>query len=105
MGEGGAIGHTATARRDAIPFEEKQVALVKAFADQAVIAIENARLVNETREALERQTATADVLSVISGSPTDVQPVFAAILEKAVRLCDAHLRGLFLTDGEVWDIG
>ena len=96
--EGRVIGAIATAHRDALPFGDKQVALIKAFADQAVIAIENSRLVNETKEALEQQTATADILRVISGSPTDVQPVFAAILDKAIHLCEAHLGGLFLQE-------
>jgi GAF domain-containing protein/anti-sigma regulatory factor (Ser/Thr protein kinase) len=87
--DGKTVGAIATAHREAIPFDDKQVALLEAFANQAVIAIENVRLFNETKEALERQTATADILGVISASPTDIQPVLDAVAERAARLCEA----------------
>ncbi len=101
MREKRAIGSFALWRMEARAFSEKQIALVKTFADQAAIAIENVRLFNETKEALEQQTAIAEILRVISGSPTDVQPVLDAIAERAARLCDAASASMFLTEGNV----
>ena len=98
--EGKVIGAITTARRDAVPFDDKQVGLIQSFADQAVIAIENARLFNETKDALEQQTATAQILRVISSSPNDIQPVFDSIVEHAMRLCDAGLGTVGLYDGK-----
>ncbi|MEO8305831.1 MAG: GAF domain-containing protein [Betaproteobacteria bacterium] len=98
--EGELIGAILVYRKDVRPFGDRQLTLLQTFADQAVIAIENVRLFNETKEALERQTATADVLKVISESPTDVQPVFDIIAERAARLCGAQFGLVFRFDGE-----
>ena len=99
--EGKPVGAMGLWRRDVQPFSDKQIDLLKTFADQAVIAIENVRLFQELTEALEQQTATSDILGVIARSPTDIQPVLDVVAENAARLCDAKDAVIRRIDGDV----
>ena len=97
-----AVGIIVIYRSVVCPFSDKQIDLLKNFAAQAVVAIENARLLNELRQSLEQQTATADVLGVISSSAGELKPVFQAMLENATRICDAKFGTMYFREGDAF---
>ena len=99
--EDDAIGAIVIRRTEVRPFSDKQIALLKTFADQAVIAIENVRLFQELKESLEQQTATSQILGVIASSPTDIQPVLDVVAENAALVCGANDAVIFRVDGDV----
>ena len=99
--ESGIVGAIGIYRQEVRPFTDKQIELVTNFAAQAVIAIENTRLLNELRESLQQQTATADVLKVISSSISELKPVFEIIGQRAERLCDAEISLISMVDGDL----
>ena len=98
------VGSIIIYRQEVRPFTDRQIELVEDFANQAVIAIENTRLLNELRESLQQQTATADVLQVISSSPGELRPVFQAMLENAVRICEANFGTLQLRENDAFRV-
>ena len=100
--EDNLVGAIVIYRQEVLPFTEKQIELVKNFGSQVVIAIENARLLNELRESLQQQTATADVLKVISGSTFDLPTVLNTLTESSARLCVADKGAITLRDGDVY---
>src|SRR5262245_55477129 len=109
--DGAPLGALSAAKAEAEPFSERQIQLLKTFVEQAVIAIENARLLNELRqrtndlsESLEQQTATSEVLKVISSSPSELKPVFDAILENATRICEAKFGTMWLREGDAFRV-
>ncbi|MEO8751815.1 MAG: GAF domain-containing protein, partial [Casimicrobiaceae bacterium] len=104
MWEGKGIGAIWVARDYAGPFSEKDIALLKTFADQAVIAIQNARLFNETKEALEQQTATAEVVKMISRATFELQPVLETLIENATRVCRARKGFVMVREGEEYEL-
>jgi signal transduction histidine kinase len=98
--EGELVGSFSIGRAEMRPFTEKQIEIVQNFAAQAIVAVENARLLHELRETLQQQTATSKVLEVIASSPGDLKPVFETVLDNATRLCDAEFGNIYRWDGE-----